>query len=716
MKFSNLNLRLKILIPTSILFILALGICIAAMTNVARNIIIDQAIETAKSEASAYAQELKARIDAGMAASRTMAVAIESAMETIPLPNRQMLSDLTYKVAQEHPEFGGAWIVLPPNTYGDSEAEHESKWHGHLRCSTYQDGKGGLSRTFAPADTPLKGEWWDYPKSTDNEIITKPYTWNLTGSGEVLLSSISVPINKGGSFVGTCGVDILFDGLIKLVKDFSIFEKGYGVLIANDGTLVAHKDKKAVGKNLSEFIEDEQLSRAMNAVKNGEKLEERHTSPSTNIDSLYIYEPIRFGTYPKAWSFVVSIPMEIVRAKANSIVNTGLTITGVTLIILLIVMYLLVMTISKPILKTCSFANQVADGQLDACLDVFQKDEIGIMADSLRSMVEDLKDRIAHANEQTAIAERKTEEAGVALEEAEAAKKQAEQANTAGRHQAAVRLEGIVEKITSSSSELNTRIEDSADGAELQKQRSTETATAMEEMTATVIEVASSAGHAAESADTARKLAEDGGGIVNEMVLSIERVDNETNLLSDGLNSLGVQAEDIDKVINVINDIADQTNLLALNAAIEAARAGEAGRGFAVVADEVRKLAEKTIEATKEVGEVVGAIQDGAKSNIDRMTNTSKMVQSSTDLADKAGSALQKILETVADTADQVRAIATAAEEQSATTEEINRSTEEVNRIAIETSESMEQSTRVTNELAKQAEELIQLINELKSS
>jgi methyl-accepting chemotaxis protein len=158
--------------------------------------------------------------------------------------------------------------------------------------------------------------------------------------------------------------------------------------------------------------------------------------------------------------------------------------------------------------------------------------------------------------------------------------------------------------------------------------------------------------------------------------------------------------------MNVINDIADQTNLLALNAAIEAARAGEAGRGFAVVADEVRKLAEKTMSATKEVGPAIVAIQNGARTNMEIVERTVQSVDASTDLAGRSGEALDEILGLVGATTERVQSIATAAEEQSAASEEINRSVAEINRIAEATADGMTEAIDAVNSIAEQTERL----------
>nr|WP_245543829.1 methyl-accepting chemotaxis protein [Maridesulfovibrio salexigens] len=233
-------------------------------------------------------------------------------------------------------------------------------------------------------------------------------------------------------------------------------------------------------------------------------------------------------------------------------------------------------------------------------------------------------------------------------------------------------------------------------------------------MNVSVLEVANNAENAASLATESREKAGAGEDIVSEVVQVMDRLRVTTNALKQDMISLGKQADGIGQIITVINDIADQTNLLALNAAIEAARAGEAGRGFAVVADEVRKLAEKTVSATGEVSEYINNIQSSAHNNINTMEQATTAVEEATDLANNSGNALKEIVDFVSQSTDQIRSIATASEEQSAASEQIAQSTSQVNTIAEETAEAMNQSSLAVNELAQLAEELRVLVSSMR--
>lgn len=409
------------------------------------------------------------------------------------------------------------------------------------------------------------------------------------------------------------------------------------------------------------------------------------------------------------------------RCLANrEIADGAISLMTIGLIVAVLVGGLLAWTlahlITGPLRKSVDFAGMVAAGNLDRTLDIHQKDEVGRLADALNSMVGTLSQRIRDAASATEEAQRRQAEATRAMSEAEKARKEAEQAKRQGMLDAAARLESVVAGVSKASEELANQVRQASLGAQEQAARISETATAMEEMNSTVLEVARNAGTTAEASNQARDKAAAGSSEVQKVVAGMATINSGAEELRAEMEDLSRKAESIGAILNVISDIADQTNLLALNAAIEAARAGEAGRGFAVVADEVRKLAEKTMQATAQVGQAIRGIQDGTAKNMAKVENTVRMVDDVTALANNSGMALSEIVSLVDSESDQIRAIATASEEQSATSEEINRSIEEVSRIASETASAMQASDEVVLNLGQQAQELDNLIREMKSN
>ena len=272
----------------------------------------------------------------------------------------------------------------------------------------------------------------------------------------------------------------------------------------------------------------------------------------------------------------------------------------------------------------------------------------------------------------------------------------------------------VADVVNTASEELNDQIDQASNGAQSQAHHVSETATSMAEMNTAVLEVAKNASNAATTSDRARTKAKEGGEVVAQVVTSITEVERQAGELKADMTVLGKKAEEIGRVLEVISDIADQTNLLALNAAIEAARAGDAGRGFAVVADEVRKLAEKTMTATKEVAQAIYGVQEVAKNNVGHVNVAVEKIALATALADRSGKALDEIVSMVNTTSDQVRSIATAAEQQSASSDEISRSISHINTISTEMSETMQHSSKSVAALSEQSQVLARLIEKLR--
>ncbi len=281
--------------------------------------------------------------------------------------------------------------------------------------------------------------------------------------------------------------------------------------------------------------------------------------------------------------------------------------------------------------------------------------------------------------------------------------------------QVALSATEISQRVSSAATQLSAQIAQAEEATMVSLSQMENTSHAMNGMNDVVLEVAHSAANASSVANDARSRADSGAKIVEQVVSSIAGVDQQAIRLKQDMQKLGEHADAINTIMNVISDIADQTNLLALNAAIEAARAGEAGRGFAVVADEVRKLAEKTMQATVEVGNAIKGVQNSVDTNMHNVDSSVQNVAEATDQARQAGTSLSEILQLVDTSADQIRAIAPAAEEQSSTFEEINQSISTVTENANTMSVTMSEATQAVRELAEQAARLNELIAQLQS-
>lgn len=270
------------------------------------------------------------------------------------------------------------------------------------------------------------------------------------------------------------------------------------------------------------------------------------------------------------------------------------------------------------------------------------------------------------------------------------------------------------EHIASATEEISSSATQSSQGAETQKDQTNQVATAMQEMSSTVLQVSENSNKAAESAKRAGELAKNGGEIVSETVGVIQGLASATKDTAAKIQELGKSSDQIGQIIGVIDDIADQTNLLALNAAIEAARAGEQGRGFAVVADEVRKLAERTTQATKEIAKMIKTIQEETQRAVESMESGTETVGGGVESATKAGEALQEIIHASDQVGEMITHIATAATQQSSATEQVNSNMEQIAKLVQESAVGAQQSAKACADLSNLALDLQALVGRFK--
>lgn len=351
-----------------------------------------------------------------------------------------------------------------------------------------------------------------------------------------------------------------------------------------------------------------------------------------------------------------------------------MTLAGVIIVSIIVsiaISFLVNRVIMAPIRSTVDVIKSMADGDLTRRIDIRTSDEIGNMASHMNTFCDSL--------------------------------------------QATIRsFVDNAKELASASEQLNLTAERIATGVEEVAAQSATVATSGEEMSATTGDIAQNCQKAAEGAHRASRSALNGAEVVEKTVAVMGQIADKVQATAKTVESLGARSDQIGNIIGTIEDIADQTNLLALNAAIEAARAGEQGRGFAVVADEVRALAERTTRATREIGEMIKSIQKETKNAVVAMEQGVTQVESGTCEAARSGHALQEILEQVNEVAMQVNQIATAAEEQTATTSEISNNMHQITDVVQETARGAQESSVAAQRLSGLATELRNAVSRFK--
>ncbi|MFA9395076.1 MAG: methyl-accepting chemotaxis protein [Halodesulfovibrio sp.] len=701
------SLKVKLLIQISACIIVLFAVLLTTSISFTRS----AAIRDAQAISYKIAQEqvllIQERFNDGFTIGRTISQSIEAIVKSNRPADRDLIVEMLQRTGEANSELFGVWAVLEPNVYGKDSDNLTEMTHNTEQgvFAPYWNKKNGALALYSCNN--LDKPWYTYSRDTKEESASAITAYKDRQGLTFTISSLSVPAIVNGRAIGVVGVDLSADFLNNIVNHIDAFDgNSQMALIDSSGKVqAATNNPDALGTPYDDM------------VKSGHQLFIRAQDGETVInetdETLRVLMPVQFGKSEKQWVVSFSVPINVVLAETNNLTRT-LLLTGFACILVAFAgIFYLAGLISRPIVDTSKVISDIANGRLDSRCVVRGQDEIADMQQAVNTMAAKLQENMKEIEDNMKKVSLHSEEAKKATAQAEQAEKEALQAHSQGKLAAAEQLEVFERDLTTVSSHMTESVRTTADGVSQQDMRNSETATAMEEMNSTILEVARNASEAATSVDTVFSEAKSGLKVVEESVSTIKNVYSLSEHLKKEMGELGTQVGSISDILNVISDIADQTNLLALNAAIEAARAGDAGRGFAVVADEVRKLAEKTMDATRHVGDAIQSIQSGTYQNIEAMTNTANAVEAATQLVTESGHAFERIVEKVTPATDQVRAIATAAEQQSSASEEITQAIEEISHISTITAEKMRDAENSVRDLSTVSDSLKNMIQEL---
>ncbi|HDX8616537.1 TPA: methyl-accepting chemotaxis protein [Aeromonas dhakensis] len=506
---------------------------------------------------------------------------------------------------------------------------------------------------------PRERPWYQDAVKAGQLIVTAPY---VSVTMQKLVVTLSEPVRHQGELVGAVGANLALDKLIDEVLAMQVQGDGYAMLLDSSGLIVGHPNKELALKQIGELSPD--LS-AATFQQWGRENNELHAATLDGRDVLLAVQPVA-GT---DWLLAMVMYRDVLEAPLATLLWQ---LVGLTLVLMLVFSALLTAMFKYLFADLGRVAGALHDiahgeGDLTVHINTRSKDEVGQLAESFNQFV--------------------------------------------------ARLHGIVSRLRDVTVELAAQSRAQAAGAQSRSQRVRQqqdeivmVATAVTEMASATQEIAGNAEFAATTSGDAVKLAVSGQSQVGQSQRSITGLADEVADASQIIVELDAHAQKISGILATISGIAEQTNLLALNAAIEAARAGEQGRGFAVVADEVRVLSRRTHDSTDEIQQMIETLQQTTRRAVGGMETSRQLAGTSVEDAESANQSLARINEAIGSISDMATQIAAAAEEQTSVTSEISRNTENIRHVSQELAEQANQEAAQAAELKGLTERLEQEI------
>jgi len=502
---------------------------------------------------------------------------------------------------------------------------------------------------------PRVRPWYKGAESSSTSTLTEPYIDAATGQ---LIISIATASQKAGQSVGVVGGDLSLQSLVDTLAARDFDGMGYVFLVSADGKILVHPDKALVMKSLKEAYPQD-------TPRISSDFSEVTVDGKTRIVT---FAPIK-GLPSVNWYIGLSVDKDQAFAMLSEFRTSAVIATVIAVAIIIALLGMLIRLLIQPLHVMTRAMEDIADGEGDLTkrLTIVNNDEFGVLGTAFNRFVE--------------------------------------------------RIHGSIREVSSATGQVNevalrvvAASNSSMYNSDQQATRTSSVAAAINQLGAAAQEIARNAAQASNQASDARGLAEDGQQVVDRSIKAMNQLSSMLSASSSNIESLNSKTVNIGQILEVITSISQQTNLLALNAAIEAARAGEAGRGFAVVADEVRNLAHRTQESAQQVQTMIEELQVGARESVSTMSDSQRHSQDSVEIANLAGERLNSVTQRIGEIDGMNQSVATATEEQTAVVESINVDITEINTLNQEGVENLQATLRACSDLEQQASRLKQLV------
>ncbi|MCJ8203101.1 methyl-accepting chemotaxis protein [Pseudomonas sp. RGM2987] len=502
---------------------------------------------------------------------------------------------------------------------------------------------------------PRARGWYKAANSAQQAIVTEPY---IAASSGKLVITVATPVQHQNQMIGVAGADIDLSSVSAIINSLNFGGHGHAFIVSADGKILIHPDSKRVLKTLAEAYPD-------GALQVSPGMKEVELDGKTQFISF-----TRVSGVPGAdWYVALVLDKDTALAMLSELRTSALIAMAIAVVFIIALLGMLIRVLMQPLLTMGRAMHDIAEGEGDLTrrLTIHGQDEFGALGTSFNRFVERIHTSIR------------------------------EVASATGQvNEVALRVVSA-----SNSSMFNS---------DQQASRTSSVAAAINQLGAAAQEIAQNAALASQHSSDARSLAEDGQQVVDKTITAMQQLSAKISDSCGNIETLNSNTVNIGQILEVITSISQQTNLLALNAAIEAARAGEAGRGFAVVADEVRNLAHRTQDSAQQVQKMIEELQVGAREAVLTMTDSQRQSEGSVSIANQAGERLGSVTQRIGEIDGMNQSVATATEEQTAVVESINVDISEINTLNQEGVENLQATLRACSDLEQQAARLKQLV------
>ena len=506
---------------------------------------------------------------------------------------------------------------------------------------------------------PRSRPWYKDAVAAGGLTLTEPY---VDAATQELIITAATPVKAAGNTLGVVGGDLSLKTLVQIINSLDFSGMGYAFLVSGDGKILVHPDKEQVMKTLSEVY-------PQNTPKIATGFSEAELHGHTRI---LAFTPIK-GLPSVTWYLALSIDKDKAYAMLSKFRVSAIAAALISIVAILVLLGLLIRLLMQPLHLMGRAMQDIAQGEGDLTkrLAVTSRDEFGVLGDAFNQFVERI-------------------------------------------HRSIREVAGTAHKLHDVSQLVVNASNSSMANSDEQSNRTNSVAAAINELGAAAQEIARNAADASHHASDANHQAEDGKQVVEQTIRAMNELSEKISASCANIEALNSRTVNIGQILEVIKGISEQTNLLALNAAIEAARAGEAGRGFAVVADEVRNLAHRAQESAQQIQKMIEELQIGAQEAVSTMTESQRYSLESVEIANRAGERLSSVTGRIAKIDGMNQSVATATEEQTAVVDSLNMDITEINTLNQEGVENLQATLRACGELETQAGRLRQLVDSFK--